>query len=451
MASGRTLPTVSLCMIVKNEAENLERCLKSVQGVADELILVDTGSTDQTVELARAQGATVLPHTWQNDFALARNVGLARATGDWILHLDADEELEPGSRPRLKAVLAATASEGVNVCVRNFNPPGALAAYFDSPQARLFRNRPGHRYEQPIHEAIELSIKRLGGQVAQSDLLIWHYGYQVQTVQGEKDRAERNLAILEQAVAQYPEDPGHCARLGFTYYQLGRYEPAYTYLRRALVDLDSRRFTPDFLERVLCTLWHIATVRHEEPLLRQCARALEALPQTLTLSVMATYVLAYTYGREGEQGVQAALQAAESWADALARLQTAYQALQQAQRYFQRLRQHPQLNASSVEKVEQEAQGCQASLAAADEYLRLVRRKLAAEEALGRLLAADDLGQARPQLPAELNLDVLALARSQAKAARAGAAPARAARLEALAGQLEQAWQRAAEAPGGGA
>lgn len=91
-------PLISLCMIVKNEADNLARCLRSARGAADEIIIVDTGSTDATRSIARSFGARIIDYPWNGDFAAARNAGLALAQGTWILVLDADEELEPGSR-----------------------------------------------------------------------------------------------------------------------------------------------------------------------------------------------------------------------------------------------------------------------------------------------------------------------------------------------------------------
>ena len=84
---------LTLCMIVRNEADMIERCLGSVDGIVDEMIIVDTGSTDGTVALCESFGATVFPFVWQEDFAGARNDALEKATGDWILVLDADDEI----------------------------------------------------------------------------------------------------------------------------------------------------------------------------------------------------------------------------------------------------------------------------------------------------------------------------------------------------------------------
>ena len=91
-------PRLSVCMIVKNEERFLGQCLASVKDIADELIVIDTGSTDRTVEIAREHGAQVGHFEWCNDFAAARNASIAAATGDWILFLDADEELSPKGR-----------------------------------------------------------------------------------------------------------------------------------------------------------------------------------------------------------------------------------------------------------------------------------------------------------------------------------------------------------------
>lgn len=241
-------PTISLCMIAKNESRVLARCLESVRGVVDEIIVVDTGSTDATPQVAAAYGARVVYETWRNDFAQARNRSLERAHGDWILILDADEELAPESRPLLKPRLAATSAEGLQVCVRNFLPAGDLLSYDDLYLTRLFRNRPAYRYEQPIHEQIRPAIERAGGSVAVSDLVILHYGYTQQTAQGQDRRALRNLAILESALEAAPNDPYLYYQLGVTYQALGQPERAAEALRKALA-LDSATMGGAALDR----------------------------------------------------------------------------------------------------------------------------------------------------------------------------------------------------------
>ncbi|MFM7477225.1 MAG: glycosyltransferase family 2 protein, partial [Microcystis aeruginosa] len=96
------MPKLSLCMIVKNEAENLRRCLDSVKGVVDEMIVMDTGSTDDTIAIAKSYGAIVPSYDWRGNFSDARNEALKYVTGDWILVLDADEELNPAIVPKMR-------------------------------------------------------------------------------------------------------------------------------------------------------------------------------------------------------------------------------------------------------------------------------------------------------------------------------------------------------------
>ena len=105
-------PRISLCMIARDEAAQLPRCLASVRGAVDEVVLVDTGSRDRTREIAREHGARVESFAWCDDFAAARNASLARASGDWVLVLDADEELPEATRAGLRAALAVHSSAG---------------------------------------------------------------------------------------------------------------------------------------------------------------------------------------------------------------------------------------------------------------------------------------------------------------------------------------------------
>ncbi len=250
-------PTVSLCMIARNESRLLARCLESVRGVVDEIIVVDTGSTDATPQVAAAYGARVVHEVWRNDFARARNRSLEEAHSDWILVLDADEELAPESRPLLKPRLAATAAEGLQVCVRSFLPASDLLSYDDLYLTRLFRNRPAYRYEQPIHEQIRPAIERAGGVVIVSDLMIFHYGYAQQTAQGQDRRAQRNLAILERALEAAPNDPYLHYQLGVTYQALGQPERAAEALRKALT-LDCTTLGNAALDRLHMKLAQLA-------------------------------------------------------------------------------------------------------------------------------------------------------------------------------------------------
>lgn len=256
-------PTLSLCMIVKNEERWIERCLRSVESVVDEMIVVDTGSGDSTPSIASALGARLFHHQWQDDFSEAKNFALGQAHGEWILVLDADEELESESGTRLKGLIADTAAEGFQLCVRNLLPPGEILKFEDLYITRLFRNRPEHRYAQPIHEQIRPSIERRGGPVRRADLTILHHGYAQRTAQGQ-GRADRNLRLLEAAVTRAPNDAYLHYQLGATHKSLGNSQKAHAFLRQTLA-LDYRALESETQDRLFTKLSQLALASDNYP------------------------------------------------------------------------------------------------------------------------------------------------------------------------------------------
>lgn len=206
------LPTISLCMIVRNEAQNIELALKSASAFVDEIIIVDTGSTDNTPELCRKYTDKLYHFTWCDDFSAARNESLKYATKEWILVLDADEILEPLSAAKLKAQLGTYSKEQLFFTVLIYNlsrtkaalalsAPGTIVyAQEKVHQAmRLFRNKPGIRYKYSLHE---LPLLTENDQTYSSGSVVLHFGYHQQT----KERLSRALRCLEQERAKYPED-----------------------------------------------------------------------------------------------------------------------------------------------------------------------------------------------------------------------------------------------------
>jgi len=189
--------TLSLCMIVKNEQPNLVRSLSSVKAAVDEIIVVDTGSTDRTKDIATVFGAKVFDAPWNDDFAEARNIALSKATGDWIFVLDADEAVSPADCSNLRNLLEHAAcrkdTAGWLVTTRNYSPDMNLegwtandgtygsevtaSGWFPSVKVRLFRNDPHIRYEGAVHEMVEPSMKRAGLTWLPCDLIVHHYGY----------------------------------------------------------------------------------------------------------------------------------------------------------------------------------------------------------------------------------------------------------------------------------
>lgn len=208
-------PTLSLCMIAKNEELFLEDCLASVRDVVDEIILVDTGSTDRTVEIAERFGAKVFHFPWNGDFAAARNESLAHATGDWILVLDADETIPAESHAELKKVLRNRENAGYSLIIENLlgkdGEKSQMALIF-----RLFQNRPEIRFEGIIHEQAMPAAKRTGLPVQNARVRILHRGYLDQYLT-QRDKYQRNLDMLLRQVAEEPENAYAFFNLGQTY------------------------------------------------------------------------------------------------------------------------------------------------------------------------------------------------------------------------------------------
>lgn len=193
-------------MIVKDESETLPACLESVRGLPDEIVIGDTGSQDSSPSIARSAGAKVLSLAWGDDFSAARNQTLDAATGEWILVLDADEELTPKGRETLRRAIQDDTMMGYNLPVTSPFGPGKEIT---SLLMRLFRNRPDVRFKNLIHEqvhdAVETAAKREGKKIAPLNATILHRGYQPD-VYKHREKDSRNGRILEKQVAREPED-----------------------------------------------------------------------------------------------------------------------------------------------------------------------------------------------------------------------------------------------------
>jgi glycosyltransferase involved in cell wall biosynthesis len=224
---------VSLTMIVRNEEDNLPACLTSAEGLFDEIVVVDTGSTDRTAEIARSFGARVFDFVWVDDFAAARNAALARATGDYAFWLDADDRLEPPQRERLKALLdglrAADAAYVVR-CSCDPDPRGGGATVVD--HVRLFPVREDVRWGYAVHEQILPALRRAGVPVRWSDVVVRHVGYNDPALRRRK--LLRDRAILEAELAERPDDPFVLFNLGNVAMEVEDPRAALEYLRRSL-------------------------------------------------------------------------------------------------------------------------------------------------------------------------------------------------------------------------
>lgn len=219
-------------MIVKNEERFLEQCLRSVQGIVDEINVVDTGSTDRTVEIAKSFGANVSSCEWRNDFGWARNKSLEMATKRWIFQLDADEELLPESREALDRLKTAPAHlEGVWVRCINATDRYRGGGNMSHAILRIFPNNPRIRLKGAIHEFPSIDNSPLSMAGVASPIKIIHHGYLSDVVK-DRDKYARNLSIIEEDTKREPEEAFHWYNLGMTCHLGGDNERAVPALER---------------------------------------------------------------------------------------------------------------------------------------------------------------------------------------------------------------------------
>ncbi len=223
---------ISACVIVKNEEENLAVCLESMKNIVDEIIVVDTGSTDQTITIAKQLKANVYSYPWENDFAAAKNFALEKATGDWIVFLDADEYFTPETIGNVKHVIAKHAKECdayilkmINIDVDNNNKP--IDDFF---AMRILKNSKELRFFGKVHEELRfLNGKRKAlYQVDPKEIVLYHTGYSQKRMQL---KCQRNLEILLEELRENPGNINLYRYLADVYNGLNDYENAVKYAK----------------------------------------------------------------------------------------------------------------------------------------------------------------------------------------------------------------------------
>ena len=212
---------LTLCMIAGNEEERLGKCLESVQGLVDEIVVVDTGSTDRTVEIAESFGAKLGSFPWNDNFSDARNESLKLATGDWIMWLDPDDLLPQDMHGKIReAMRAGLGKKKAYFWIlddQGYEPVTCL-------QLRLFPNLPGVEFRQPIHEQLAPSLIELGVSCEPTEIRVVHTGYTTPEVVREKQ--ERYLGIMESWLADHPDDYIVRSHAAQTQYIHGRLDEA---------------------------------------------------------------------------------------------------------------------------------------------------------------------------------------------------------------------------------
>jgi glycosyltransferase involved in cell wall biosynthesis/tetratricopeptide (TPR) repeat protein len=212
---------LTVCLITKNEEQFLGQCLASVRDLADQIVVMDTGSTDWTMDIARRYGAEVHQCEWTDDFSAARNAALEHATGDWVLVLDADEELRAGDQAALRKMLQDEGAIGWRLPIVDVGREEEGHSYVP----RLFRNAPGLFFVGRVHEQIFSSVEvrrqewGLENRLGQATLL--HHGY-TKELTLQRNKVERNLRLLERAVAELPGEPNLLMNYGLELARAGR-------------------------------------------------------------------------------------------------------------------------------------------------------------------------------------------------------------------------------------
>ena len=232
------MPSVGLSMIVKNGAETLRPCLESVRGVVQQIVLADTGCTDNTCDIAREFHADIISVPWENDFAKARNAALEPVKTDWVLILDADEEVDRDAAKNMPALMQAADVGGYLTPIRNYvgirfsrgwdrtsvpNDGRHLRAkdapaYFTHENCRFFRRDPKIYFTGRVHELVENQISALGYKLGIANFCIHHFGQLAET-QVRDDKAVFYRELLRLRVQDYPDDPLGWVQLGLHEYE----------------------------------------------------------------------------------------------------------------------------------------------------------------------------------------------------------------------------------------
>ncbi len=211
---------LSLCIIAKNEEKNLGNALESMKGIADEIIVVDTGSIDSTIKIAESYGARIIKHPWHNNFAESRNVSLSHASKKWIMWMDADDIVPEKSAKQINVLKKVIPDTAFIFHILNKNPlpdnPSCVKTSF--PHLRMFPNHKGICFKGAIHESNYDSVKEKKIRILKTDIIIHHCGYSnIETV---REKSIRNYRIQLQEL-------GFPAKTQFYEYDFGQYHIYY--------------------------------------------------------------------------------------------------------------------------------------------------------------------------------------------------------------------------------
>lgn len=310
----KVMPGISQCMIVKNEEKNIERALSWGKGIVSQQIVVDTGSTDRTIEIAKEMGAAVYQFTWNSDFSAAKNYAISKARCEWIAFLDADEYFSPEDVKKLSSCIKRvdkTAYDAITATFINLDNDGKILDV--RSHLRIFRNLPGLRYYRRIHEGLK---KDNGTELRIADmteeLSIYHTGYGEEETQ-KKQRLRRNLDLILAELAEHPDDYEMYGYLGNEYEGMGELEQAEKSYKKAvslMPEAVKGRYdvTSSELWRRFLNVLSLIPGKSESELLEVYRQAKEGWPEDGDYD----YIMGQYYGSHGnyqcaEQHLRAAL------------------------------------------------------------------------------------------------------------------------------------------------
>ena len=233
---------ISVCIIAKNEEKHIEECCKHLAPYGFEIVLVDTGSTDKTVELARRYTDCIYYFDWCNDFSAAKNYAIEKASHDWILSIDCDEYIEYMDQTALAALMQSHPTAAGRILIRNRFTENGQTAY-EQVRVSRFVNRKHYRFEGAVHEQLvpfDVAGEKLSPvkYVYDAPITVLHVGYDG-SEEEMMDKSKRNIALLEQELAAQGEDPYIYYQLGQSYRKIHDYEKAFYYFDLGLsMDVD---------------------------------------------------------------------------------------------------------------------------------------------------------------------------------------------------------------------
>lgn len=247
--------SLSLCMIVKNEENDLARCLESIKDIIDEIIIVDTGSTDNTIKIAETYGAKIFFYKWDNSFANARNYSLSKASKDWILIMDADDELKSEDKDKVINLINNENNKLDVYYGETLSYLGDSKDYniLSSMNIRFIKNGTGYKFSGDIHEQIKPGSEDSNKQgfAGTVDIEFYHYGYLDKAV-NEKNKGKRNIDIIQKNLKENPDDVFMLFNISTEYIASHKYIEALEYLKKAYKNFDpSFGFGPKLISKMI--------------------------------------------------------------------------------------------------------------------------------------------------------------------------------------------------------